>query len=145
MSKYPAATKNDHHDFCATEEWELVRGAKGKPIAHHVTFKLVLPNGDVLRTRISRPIDGKPYGGNIVSHILRDQLCVSKAEFWSCVKGGIRPDRGDKKRVLPKSAMPLNLMMELTRLGVSSETIQSLNAVSAVELLAELYQQDESR
>lgn len=118
----------------------MVRGAKGKPVTHHITFKLALPNGDVLRTRISRPIDGKAYGEKLFSHILRDQLCVNKNEFWSCVRGRILPARGEQRDVLPKHALPLRLSMELTRLGVDIQTMQTLDSASATELLAQLYQ-----
>lgn len=43
------------------------------------------PDGRVLRTRVSHPVDRTDYGKSLWSHILRDQLEVSEAQFWECV------------------------------------------------------------
>ena len=138
-TKFPAATKNDHHDFCDHESWEVVRGAKGKPVTHHVTFKLQLRSGKVLRTRISHPINDQPYGANVFSHILRDQLEVTKDVFWACVTDRVLPEREGAQRELPGNALPLGLAMELRRLGATDHEIAELTPVTAAERLAELY------
>lgn len=62
------------------------------PSTHHDTYELDLPDGRVLRTRISRPPD-KTYGARMWAHILRDQLDVTAGEFWACVRDGVAPDR----------------------------------------------------
>ena len=80
-----APTRQDHERFCATEGWTLVRD---------VTYELGLPDGGVLRTRISHPPDRSAYGPSLWSHVLRDQLDVSEQEFWACVRDGTRPARG---------------------------------------------------
>lgn len=138
-TKHPAATKNDHYDFCDIEGWEVVRGAKGKPVQHHVTFKLILGSGRILRTRISRPTNNKPYGAELFRHILRDQLEVTADTFWDCVKHRVVPEREAAAKEIPQHALPLGLAMELRRLGVDDEEIASLDAQSAAERLAELY------
>ena len=55
MSKHPRATREDHDDFCTTEGWILVRGATGKPVQHHRTYELALPDGSILRSRPTTP------------------------------------------------------------------------------------------
>lgn len=141
-TKYPAATKNDHHDFCDHENWQVVRGAKGKPVRHHVTFTLTLSSGRVLRTRISRPVNNQPYSTQLFSLILRDQLEVTEPVFWGCVKDGILPDREPKQPEAPANALPLGLAMELKRLGVTDDVLATLTPQSAAGLLAELYSQE---
>jgi hypothetical protein len=68
--------------------------ARGRTGTHYVTYELGLPDGRILRTRISHPVDRNAYGSSLWSHILRDQLGVSEEEFWACVRDGIKPDRG---------------------------------------------------
>ncbi|MGO1543622.1 MAG: cytotoxic translational repressor of toxin-antitoxin stability system [Gulosibacter sp.] len=125
-----------------TEGWELIRGARGKPVTHHVTFTLLLPSGDRLRTRISRPVNGDTYGARLFADILREQLQVTKAEFWQCVRQGVAPNRGAPSQQLPKNALPLKLTVELTRLGVDAATLATLDTQSAEVLLVELYEKD---
>src|SRR3954469_23640834 len=91
---WPRPTRQDHEEFCRTEGWRPVRDARGRTGTHHITYEFDLPDGRVLRTRISHPPDRSGYGAAIWSHILRDQLQVSEAEFWRCVRDGTGPDRG---------------------------------------------------
>lgn len=112
----------------------MVSDARGRAAGHHVTFKLVLPSGDVLRTRISRPVDRSTYAPSMWSHILRDQLRVSVTEFWACVLDGELPNRGGT--VVPDSALPLHLVARLVReLGLSRDEVAGLSADEAVRLL----------
>lgn len=94
MSSFPTATRSDHQRFCEREGWALVRDARGVAVSHHRTFELALPDGRILRTRISLPPDRTDYGPRLWSHILRDQLEVSEQEFWACVRDGVAPARG---------------------------------------------------
>lgn len=57
--QHPPATRKDHESFCRTEAWELVRDAQGRSTSHHVTYKLPLHDGRILRTRTSRPVTSK--------------------------------------------------------------------------------------
>ena len=54
---WPQSTRQDHEKFCGAEGWGLVRDARGRTGTHHVTYELGLPDGRVLRTRISHPVD----------------------------------------------------------------------------------------
>src|ERR1043165_5317646 len=80
-------TPADHDRFCRTEGWISVRAAT------HITYELGLPDGRVLRTRLS---SRDSYGSDLWRHILRDQLEVDEPAFWACVhdeKRGNSPDR----------------------------------------------------
>ena len=82
-----------HQRFCQIEGWIEVTSATGFPVRHHQTFELVLNDGSILRTRISRPVDRTSYSRSMWSHILRYQLAVSADEVWACVQQNGVPTR----------------------------------------------------
>ena len=138
MSSHPAPDRRHHQKFCTVEKWTLVTDARGQPISHHTTYTLAVPNGDVYRTRISHPVNRTTYAPSMWSHVLRDQLQVTAAEFWDCVDDGVLPNRG--ARVVPSGALSLQLVNELVkRLGLSREQIADLSNAEAVRLLAEYW------
>lgn len=105
--------------------------AKGRPVAHHVTLELVLHDGRILRTRISRPVDRTTYGPSMWSHILRDQLEVTADEFWACVQDGLLPDRG--AQVVPEHALPASLVFQLMReIGLTADEVGAMTKDQAV-------------
>lgn len=111
-----------------------MRDARGRTGTHHVTCELSLPDGRVLRTRISHPVDRSAYGPSIWGHILRDQLEVSEPEFWNCVRDGIKPDRGMPEA--PAEALPADLVQLLiNRVGLSASEVAAMGKADAVERL----------
>ena len=131
---WPQPTRQDHDTFCGVEGWKRVRDARGRTGTHHVTYELVLPDGRVLRTRISRPPDRTTYGPHMWSHILRDQLAVSEEEFWTAVRDGIKPDRGVPE--VPPSALPMELAYLLTtRVGVAESDVAAMSKAEAIDRL----------
>ena len=130
----PRATRADHDRFCRVEGWRRVRDARGRNGTHHVTYELDLPDGRVLRTRVSRPADRTDYGKSLWSHILRDQLEVSEAQFWACVRNDGVPDRG--VRPIPADALPAELVHLLTsRVGLSDSDVAAMDKTEAVARL----------
>ncbi|MEV5413955.1 cytotoxic translational repressor of toxin-antitoxin stability system [Thermopolyspora sp. NPDC052614] len=111
-----------------------MRDARGRAGTHHVTYELDLPDGRVLRTRISHPVDCSAYGPKLWSHILRDQLDVSEADFWTCVREGVRPDRGVP--VAPPEALPADLVhLLIHRVGLDEKEVAAMSRVDAVARL----------
>lgn len=139
--KWPAPTRSDHQAFCETEGWELVRNARGKTSGHHAaTYELHLPDGRILRTRISHPPDGSTYGANIWGHILRDQLDVDEETFWACARDGIKPNRGELEA--PSEALPADLAYLLvTRLHLSSAEVAQMSREEAIARIHEYWSQ----
>jgi hypothetical protein len=139
VSDRPPAPTREHHDtFCERESWVLVRGATGRPVRHHRTYELELWDGRVLRTRISKPVDGTAYGPRMWAHILREQLDVTADAFWGCVRDAVLPDRGEPVVAIPPKAVPLYLVRALTDLGVPEDDVFELDAAGASRLHAEL-------
>lgn len=131
---WPQPTRADHQKFCTTEGWEQVRDARGRAAGHHITYRLLLPDGRVLRTRISHPPDRSTYGPSIWSHILRNQLDVTEEQFWRCANDGIAPDRG--YRPLPENRIPADVVYLLVnRVGLPEKEIAQLSRQEAIARL----------
>lgn len=131
-------TRVDHNEFCVKDRWEKVRDARGGEVRHHVTYELRLPDGRILRTRISRPLKKETYGAGLWKTILREQLDVTEAEFWACVKDSVRPDRGIGQEIkAPPSALPAQLVYQLIhQAGVAENDVAKMNLQQAVEAMA---------
>lgn len=128
---WPVPTRSAHETFCRTEGWEPVRDSRGRTGTHHVTYELQLHDGRILRTRVSHPPDRSGYGKSLWSHILRDQLAVSEAEFWACVQNKVKPDRGEPRA--PAEALPADLVhLLITRLGLSETEIATMSRADAI-------------
>jgi hypothetical protein len=131
---WPQPIRRDHERFCEVEGWQRVRDARGRTGTHHVTYELALPDGRVLRTRISHPVDRSTYGPSLWSHILRDQLQVSEPDFWRCARDGSKPDRGLPEP--PAQALPADLVQLLiTRVGLRDSDVATMSKAEAVERL----------
>jgi hypothetical protein len=131
---WPQPTREVHDRFCQIEEWRRVRDARGRTGIHHVTYELDLPDGRVLRTRVSRPVDRGNYGYGMRRHILRDQLDISEQAFWACVQDGIKPDRGAPKT--PPDALPADLVhLLISRVGLSETDIAAMSKEDALARL----------
>lgn len=131
---WPHPTRKDHEAFCRAEGWRRVRDARGRAGTHHIIYELELPDGRVLRTRISHPVDRTDYGPHIWSHILRDQLDVSPAEFWTCVQEGTTPERGMPSP--PQNALPIEVVrLLIARVGLTEAEVSAMNKHEAVNRL----------
>lgn len=131
---WPQPTRKDNDTFCRVEQWRLVRDARGRTGTHHVTYELDLPDGRILRTRISHPVDRSDYGQGMWRHILRDQLRVDEAEFWACVQDGVPPARGLPEP--PTSALPADLVhLLISRVGLDESEVARMSKSDAVARL----------
>ena len=128
---WPAPTREDHEAFCKTEGWQPVRDARGKTGTHHVTYELHLHDGRILRTRISHPVNRDTYGPRMWAHILRDQLDADQAAFWTCVRDGTKPDRGEPEA--PAGVLPADLVhLLLTRVRLSEAEVAAMSKDQAI-------------
>ncbi len=131
---WPEPTRADHDRFCQREGWRKVRDARGRTGTHHVTYELDLPDGRILRTRVSHPPDRTGYGPSIWAHILRDQLEVTAEQFWACVRDGTPPDRG--MPAVPPEALPAEMVhLLLTRVGLTEAEVAAMTKAEAVQRL----------
>ncbi|GAA1585891.1 hypothetical protein [Actinoplanes couchii] len=133
-----AGTRVDHNQFCVTEQWNTVRDARGRAVGHHVTYELPLRDGRILRTRISRPVDKTTYGPALWKTILTDQLVVTEAEFWTCVRDKELPDRGQDDGGTPAKSLPAGLVYQLIHeAGVPESEVASMTLTDAMAVMTE--------
>lgn len=126
----------DHDAFCRIENWVRVRDARGRPVRHHVTYELSLPDGRILRTRISRPVDTTTHGPSLWRAILRDQLVVSEPEFWACVRDKHLPDRGSPTPAHRENALPAGLVHQLLHVaGVPEAEVRIMTLEQALDAM----------
>jgi len=135
---WPQPSRRDHDTFCRVEEWDRVRDARGRTGTHHVTYELALADGRILRTRISHPVDRSCYGPGMWRHILRDQLQADEADFWSCVRDGVKPDRGTPEP--PTGALPADLVhLLISRVGLDETEVAMMSKTDAVARLQQYW------
>ncbi|WP_282779035.1 MULTISPECIES: cytotoxic translational repressor of toxin-antitoxin stability system [unclassified Nocardia] len=141
MTQYPPGNKKAHETFCRNDKWERVRNARGGVVGHHSTWELLLPDGRVLRTRISRPMDNTDYGPKLWCQILKEQLQVTEAEFWACVNDQTRPMRMREAVAIPdREPIPLGVVEKLIRLvHLSPEEIETMTKDQAVSRLNQFW------
>jgi hypothetical protein len=136
-----AASRRDHDRFCQIEGWDRVRNARGKT-GHHHTYELKLADGRILRTRISYPVNNNTYGARTWSHILRDQLDVTEAEFWACVDEHQLPERGPAAPETPANALPAGLAYQLIHVvGVPEAEVATMSLDRALAVMNEHWSQ----
>jgi hypothetical protein len=103
--------------------------------AHHVSYELHLHDGRILRTRISHPVNRDGYGPSLWAHILRDQLAADEGTFWSCVRDGVKPDRGEPE--VPRQALPADLVyLLISRMHLSEAEVAAMTKDEAVARVA---------
>lgn len=112
--------------------------ATGKRGPHQVNYELPLPDGRILYTRISHPVDRTVHGPSIFGRILRDQLEVSAEEFWDCVTHQVMPDRGQAQQ--PAEAIPIGVIRILTQEARMSEAeVRAMTKAEAIARVGEFY------
>lgn len=135
-------SRRDHNRFCAVEGWSEVRSARGKKVGHHITYELELPDGRILRTRVSRPADSTTYGTGLWKHILVEQLGVTEQEFWECVSNGSPPHRGPSVDEHRPDALPVSLVYQLIHdAGISESEVTGMTLQHAIEIMAAYWSQ----
>jgi len=137
-SGFPAPTRKEHQKFCVTEGWAQVRNARSKTGDHWI-YELVLPDGRTLRTRVSHPVNRDGYGVSMWSHILRDQLDVTEAEFWDCVQHGVKPSRGVPPP--PQNAIPAPIIGGLLASGIPDDEVRAMTKAQAIQRMTEIWSQ----
>jgi hypothetical protein len=133
------ASRRDHNRFCQLEGWTEVRNARGRKVGHHITYELALPDGRILRTRISRPANNETYGPQLWAQVL-DQLQVTEAGFWACVSNRRLPDRQGVSDESPANALPAGLVHQLIHTaGVPEAEVATMSLERALAVINEYW------
>lgn len=127
----PQPTRTDHDRFCRTEGWQPLRDTRDASGVRHITYELALPDGRILRTRVSRPPEHSGYGPSLWKHVLGEQLQVSEAEFRACVDEGVQPDRGVPQPAA-EALPPALVYLLINRVGLAESKVKALSKEQAV-------------
>lgn len=127
-----APTWGDIADFLAADGWrEIKSGERGGTRRRHVFYEKLLDDGRVLQTHLSHSASKTMSPGRF-STILREDLEVSKEEFWNCVWTGKpveRPVPVDEPALVEHDAWVVAVLVG--DLHMSAEQIASLSREEA--------------
>ena len=71
-------------------------------------------------------------------HILRDQLEVSEAQFWACVREGVVPGRAAQQQ--PLDSVPAEVVhLLLSRVGLTEAEVATMSRERAVARLTQYW------
>lgn len=88
-------TRRDLEAFVRADGWEPKPTARGKARGDHDRYRKRLPDGSVLNTKISHPVDDTSLGTLWESTIRPLQLQVTEEQFWDCIASGKPVDRSN--------------------------------------------------
>ena len=103
----------------------------------HDYFEKVLPNGEILITKVSRS-GKKTMSPGRFSAILSDQLRVGATQFWDVIRLKEPAERPSPEPERAPKSLPLWLVQQLERGGVTAEAIEGLDMDAARALLDEI-------
>jgi hypothetical protein len=133
---FPVPTWGHIDAFCAADGWEQTRSTD------HVVWEKVLPSGEFLHTHRSFSASDE-IGAGLFGMILRDQLRVSREQFWRAVQAGEPVDRPMELDDSPATYEAWVFQGLLSR-GFSEEQIRELDPDEAKVKLQELWSQPKS-
>jgi hypothetical protein len=89
----PKPTFADIRRFCEIDGWERTTSARGKT-GDHIRYRKVLPDGTILRTRVSHG-RGQIRDPGLWRRIWKDQLGLeSEEQFWQTLRRRKAVERG---------------------------------------------------
>lgn len=120
----------DLHEFCRIDGWYDADVAAGRSTGDHVRYRRVLGNGEVLRTKVSH--GSHEIGGDLLRHVLREQLRVTEEQFWETLRTGEPPVRPEDVKPPARAGIPLWLVRRLReQVGLPETEIADLDEHAA--------------
>jgi hypothetical protein len=127
----------DVEKFLGVDGWrQIPAGERGGRRQTHVFFEKLLPNGRLLQTHISHDRSKKISSGRFGT-ILREQLEVSRADFWEAIRSGEPVSRPAETEEAPVEHDAWVIAVLVGELHMSAEEIEGLNEKEAVQLVHE--------
>ena len=128
----------DIEAFLVADEWrKLLGGERGGSSSDHVFYEKLAPDGRLLQTHVSHSSKKTVSAGRFGS-ILREQLEVSRQDFWRCIQTGKpveRPVPVDDRATVRHPAWVINVLVRDLRIGAAE--IETLSAAEAERLVYE--------
>jgi hypothetical protein len=126
----------DIERFLGADRWrQIPAGERGGSRQSHIFFDKELPDGRLLQTHISHDRSSTVSPGRF-SAILREQLEVSRAEFWEAIRSDEpveRPVEMDGEEVVEHEPWVIEVLGG--ELHMTAEEIEELTEQEAVDLV----------
>lgn len=133
-------SSGDLEQFLNADGWRQIpareRGGKRES---HVFFEKQLADGRTLQTHISHDRSATISAGRFGS-ILREQLEVSRAEFWEAIRSGQPVDRPvaiDEEQTVEHEPWVIEVLVG--KLYMGPEEIENLSEQAAIDLVHEFW------
>ncbi len=131
-----APTWGEIERFLQADGWTRLRASsRGGPGQRHIFFEKLLDSGELLQTHISHSRQGGPSPGRF-GLILREQIKVSRAQFWQALSSGepvARPAPVDAEQPLEHEAWVIAVLAG--ELHMTAEQIADLDLQQARQLV----------
>jgi hypothetical protein len=131
-------TWGDVEIFLTVDEWRRIPAReRGGRRQRHIFFEKELPDGRILQTHLSHDRSATISPGRFAA-ILRDQLEVSRADFWEAISSGEpvdRPVEVEEPEVVEHQAWVVAVLAG--ELHLSAEEIEALSEEEAIALVHE--------
>jgi hypothetical protein len=130
-------TWGEVRSFLEADRWRPIpSGERGGSQSDHIFYEKVLANGRVLQTHISHSLDKRPHP-HVFALILREQLEVSRTDFWECIRSGRPVDRPVPVEAAPKEHPAWVVQVLAGELHMTGEEIMALELDEAERLVQE--------
>jgi hypothetical protein len=131
-----APTWGEMEKFLQADGWtRLPASSRGGSSENHIFFEKLLDRGELLQTHISHSRRAGPSPGRF-GVILRQQIKVSRAQFWEALSSGEpvpRPAPLDTEQHVEHEAWVLAVLT--SELYMTAEQIEALDAEQAKQLV----------
>ena len=125
----------DVERFLGVDGWrQIPAGERGGRRQTHIFFEKPLPDGRLLRTHISHDRSKKISPGRFGT-ILREQLEVSRADFWEAIRSGRQVSRPVETEAAPVEHDAWVIAVLVGELHMGAEEIEGLSEQEAVALV----------
>ena len=105
----------------------LVRGRRR--VGDHWRYRKVLPDGTVLRTKVSHALD-EEIGADLLGHIVRDQLGTTMQHFRDVVAGRM-PERAASEQATPEPIPGWLVERLIHTVGLPEEEVRAMSPEEA--------------
>lgn len=133
-------TAGDLERFLIADGWRRIpAGARGGKRESHVFYEKQLPDGRSLQTHVSHDRSATISAGRFGA-ILREQLEVSRADFWEVIRSGEpvgRPVPVEEPEVVEHDAWVIEVLTGKLHMG--PQEIEKLSQQDAIDLVHEFW------
>jgi hypothetical protein len=135
-----APTWGEIEKFLHADGWaRLPASSRGGSSENHIFYEKLLDSGALLQTHISHSRRGRTSPGRF-GLILREQIKVSRAQFWEALRSGEpveRPTPTEPERLVEHDAWVLAVLVG--ELHMTATQIEALDAEQARQLVLDYW------